>query len=402
MNNPSHQTLNPDTPYEPAISAVVECDLVVIGGGLAGLSLACWLDHMARIEGLAMPNVCVLEPRTHYTNDRTWCFWNLESHPFDSLISYRWPCWQVGDGTRSVTHNGGHQGYAMIPADKFYRKALDTLQGCPQLTLYRETAVQRVEARQNDVLVTAGSIQWRAQAVVDTRPPELSDRVRNGGLWQLFTGAEIDCPGHGYALDRVHLMDFQPETDAISFIYLLPLGPNRLLVEWTEFHRERRSLDFLALLTAWLNRNLKGPYRIERQESGALPMVEVPVPRKPSRVVNAGVRGGWMRPATGYHFASCQRGCADLAKQILEAHRSDQWMLRSPRLRSAGLGWMDGVFLRALRRHPERAPSWFIAMFAGTTAEQMSRFMNDQPRLADVLALMRALPPGPFIREALR
>lgn len=35
------------------------------------------------------------------------------------------------------------------------------------------------------------------------------------------------------------------------------------------------------------------------------------------------------------------------------------------------------------------------------TAEQMSRFMNDQPRLADVLALMRTLPPGPIIREAL-
>ena len=40
-----------------------EYDLVIIGAGLAGLSLACWLLQLAEAEGSTLPRVCLLEPR---------------------------------------------------------------------------------------------------------------------------------------------------------------------------------------------------------------------------------------------------------------------------------------------------------------------------------------------------
>jgi len=55
---------------------------------------------------------------------------------------------------------------------------------------------------------------------------------------------------------------------------------------------------------------------------------------------------------------------------------------------------MDSVFLRALKRHPDKAPQWFVGLFAATNAAQMSRFMNDQPRWRDALAVASALPPA--------
>jgi lycopene beta-cyclase len=381
--------------------AIEFCDLVIIGGGLTGLSLACWLADTARVTQQALPKVCVLEPRETYTNDRTWCFWDLEPHPFTEVIRHRWPRWQVGDDRQRVIQDGGDQHYAMLTAEDVYQKAQATIATNPQLNLFKATRVEQVSVETDRVLVDADRRQWQARAVIDTRPPESSAMREVSGLWQLFTGFEIDCSNHGYALDTVHLMDFQPATEAISFVYLLPLGPDRLLVEWTEFLPLRQKPDYEDKLNAWLRHNLKHPFRVVRREAGALPMMEIVNSSGAGRLVNAGIRGGWMRPSSGFHFAACQRGCKMLAAQILAAHRSGQWLLATPQTRHIGLRWMDRVFLKALRRQPHQAPAWFIALFAGTSAAQMCRFMNDQARLTDILAVIRALPPGPLIKAAI-
>ena len=57
--------------------------------------------------------------------------------------------------------------------------------------------------------------------------------------------------------------------------------------------------------------------------------------------------------------------------------------------------------LRALQRQPELAPQWFLSLFGDTSAERLSRFLSDQPSLMDMLAIMRSLPPGPFLQAAL-
>lgn len=109
-----------------------------------------------------------------------------------------------------------------------------------------------------------------------------------------------------------------------------------------------------------------------------------------------------MRAATGYHFATCQRGTAVLAASILDAASSGHWVFDPPTVRKSWLNWMDRVFLRALHRHPEMGPDWFLALFRTTTAEQMARFMNDVPNLNDAFCVAVALPKLPFLRASLR
>ena len=63
--------------------------LAIIGGGCAGLSLVSELIRM----GYDAP-ILVIEPRTTYKHDRTWCFWTTDEHQHTDLVSKRWSSWQ--------------------------------------------------------------------------------------------------------------------------------------------------------------------------------------------------------------------------------------------------------------------------------------------------------------------
>lgn len=375
-----------------------DCDLVIVGAGLTGLSLTCWLLELAKKRNQPLPTVKLLEPRTEYHNDRTWCFWDAENHPFRGLITHRWPHWQVSKGPRIASQSSNHAPYAMLPAGKVYQHALARIASSPELTLQHGVTVEAIEESADSVLISTATEQWRSKAVIDTRPPQPNQLNQALGFWQVFTGYEICCPGHGYDTDIARLMDFQRCEGHICFVYLLPLDRNNLLVEWTEFHPDGKLTDCQARLEAWLDKQSFGDYTVKRSESAALPMMPVSRSRHQGRVTKAGVGAGWMRAATGYHFATCQRNSAELAGQILACAASGHWHFHPAEPRKQWLDWMDRVFLRALRQHPEAAPDWFLDLFDATTAEQMTRFMNDQPDWRDAVSVAAALPMIPFLR----
>ncbi len=379
-----------------------EYDLVIIGAGLTGLSLACWLLQLAQENQTALPRVCLLEPRLSYGNDRTWCFWDLDPHPFRDLITHRWFRWQVSQGNRSAHQTDKSAAYAMLPADILYQHALARIKNTPAFDLHLGVTVSSVEHTDDGVVVSESQRRWRAKAVIDTRPPDEGQLKSGAGFWQVFSGFEVACPNHGFDTSTATLMDFQAGYPYPCFVYLLPLDEDHFLVEWTAFQPEKEAMsDYRSDLESWLERQGLGHYEVTRAESGMLPMMSLPDRESTGQVIRAGVGAGWMRAATGYHFVSCQRGSAALARQILAAHVSGDWMLQSPCVRARWLDWMDRVFLRALKRHPDQAPQWFMGLFATTTAAQMSRFMNDQPLWRDALAVASALPPGPFLRAVL-
>jgi lycopene beta-cyclase len=355
-----------------------------------------------------LPRVCLLEPRTEYHNDRTWCFWDTEQHPFRHLIAYRWPQWRVSIGESVVSQSANHLPYAMLPAGRVYQHALASIESCPEFSLQQGVRVIDIVESADSVRILTETRQWCAKAVIDTRPPGptlTTGPDQNPGFWQVFTGYEIYCPNHGFDIRQARLMDFQPNESHVCFVYLLPFDADNFLVEWTEFYptgTEVEMPDCTLRLEAWLeNRNFRG-YEIKRSESAALPMIPLDDSQASGRVIRAGVGAGWMRAATGYHFATCQRGAAVLAERVLSAAASGHWFLDPPTVRKPWLNWMDRVFLRALHRHPESGPDWFLALFRATTAEQMARFMNDVPNLGDAVCVATALPALPFLGATFR
>lgn len=378
----------------------VDFDVIIVGSGLAGLSLASWLVELAEEQGRPMPHICLLDPRRTHENDRTWCFWDTHHHPFSHLIRRRWPCWQVRNGDAVVTQRSHASPYAMLASGDVYDFALEKIHENSRITLHRDVAIEDIDDSGLFVNVTGPLISLRSHAVIDTRPPDLDFFELSNGFWQVFSGVEIERKNHGFDPGVARLMDFQGCGSHVCFVYVLPMDESTLLVEWTEFLPNGEETDCFSKLQGWLSLNELSDGRVLRSESGRLPMFAARSGPYSGRHIKAGIRGGWMRPATGYHFASCQRISRVLALQLLDAYERNEWLLSPIKPRPHWLDWMDAVFLRAIHRNPASSPAWFCAIFSRTSADQMARFMNDQPQRRDALTIVSALPKLPFLRAA--
>jgi len=122
-----------------------------------------------------------------------------------------------------------------------------------------------------------------------------------------------------------------------------------------------------------------------------------PTPSADETFVRAGLLAGGARASSGYAFQRIQRWAEVCARSLAEGH--------GPRPHAAD-GWilsrMDSLFLQVLRHRPELAPTLFLAMFRQVAPARLARFLSDQATLLDNLAIIAALPAGPFLRELCR
>jgi choline dehydrogenase-like flavoprotein len=88
-------------------------DIAIIGGGLAGLSLAAELAAPA----FAHLQVIIIEPRAEYVRDRTWSYWRKNPHDYSNIETATWPAWCVKNSQNSAligAENAQHYLYASI------------------------------------------------------------------------------------------------------------------------------------------------------------------------------------------------------------------------------------------------------------------------------------------------
>lgn len=373
---------------------ITHSDIIILGGGCAGLSLA------MRLAGLGerSPHVVVIESRTRYTNDRTWCFWDTGLPQMAHLVRHRWTTVSLTTEERRVTVDCSATPYQMIPAEAFYTAAVEAIAEAPRVELAMGETIISEPQKDGDLWrigTTAG--QRCARIIVDTRPGRRPERGA-ASLWQSFSGQEIECGAARFDPDSATLMEFLPTKNGrTTFLYVLPVTPQRALVEATVFAPDPLGPDDLAPeLAAGIARHVDGAgFSVLRSEHGILPMGQAaPAPSPDISYVHAGVAAGAGRPASGFAFQRIQRWADACAGALASgkppvAHPPDSWRIRA----------MDRLFLRVLRARPGIAPDLFLALFAMKNPARVARFMSDCATHADCAAVILALPAGPFLRE---
>jgi lycopene beta-cyclase len=374
---------------------VLPYDLILVGGGLAN-GLIAWRLHTQRPE----LNILVLEAGDAIGGNHTWSFHdgdlNVEQRVWIApLVGARWPRYEVVFPGHARTLESG---YASIASTDFAWVIAAALG--PAL----RTGVQ-VEAVTPTTVRLAGGETLRAGAVIDGRGPQASTRLALG--YQTFLGQEVRLAvPHG--LTAPVIMDASVEQQGgYRFVYLLPFGPDRLLIEDTHYvdtqawepERLRANIAVYAKARGW------EIAQVLREEHGSLPIVLAgdldsfwrDLDGQPS----SGLRAGLFHSTTGYSLPHAVR----LAERI--ARLPD---LRAPALfeairLEAHATWKGQGFFRLLNRMLFLAGSadkrWAVMQrFYRLPAPLIARFYAGRLRLRDKARVLTGKPPVP-VRQAM-
>ena len=371
-------------------------DIVFAGAGLAGLSLA------ARLAALPdPPRMLLVDPLQNDTSDRTWCHWQLHESIFDDAITHRWQCWSVDKNHDQTAVGSTDIPYVRIPSDRFRQIAWERIKACPRAEFLRGMSVASIEEVSDRAVVhLSDGRRIESSWVLDSRPLQ-----NDNAPWrQIFRGLELHSPETKLETSTVTLMDFQSaEPEGVRFFYVLPLDAHTALVEDTWLVPSHKTPAFSDdAIVSYASKNLaQTHWQIRHQEEGNLPMGFSPsassaVEKK--RIIPWGTTAGAVRASSGYAFSRIQAASERMASAWQRTGYPDPAAVHG----SAFLDWMDRVFLRAMTDQPERVPEYFARLFQRVAPDALVRFLESEPRPADILQVMRALPPGPFLRAALR
>jgi lycopene beta-cyclase len=369
-----------------------DTEIAIVGAGCAGLSLAAALG-IARVPG----QVCLLEPRATYQRDRTWCFWNTEDHPFAASISYSWKSWRVSSGSRQAIQSSSRYRYCHIGGDAFYRAGLDFIAAQPMQEINLGVSVHSIEPHPSGHLAVETSAgRLLARQVFDSRPP-VHHALAAPALVQRFVGWHVRTTAARFKPDLVELMRFLPDDTPgrVRFLYLLPFSATEALVEMTYLDApDLPEPAYIADLQAWLDeQDCQG--EILYAEQGSLPMhLSRPVAASTSfgnRLHAIGVRGGRLKPSSGYAFLRIQRHSRAIAHALL-AGRPIPATAEPPVYRA-----MDAIFLEALQHSHTEAPELFLRMFEGADPDQLVRFLSETSAPREMLRVAWSLPKLPMM-----
>ena len=384
-----------------------DADVIIAGAGLSGLSLAVALLDAGLPEDA---RVVLVDPRETLSGaDRTWCFFDLVPHAFESAITHRWSRWRVRNGAAEVLRSAPGISYCTIPGERFYELALERLVAAGQrIELVLGVTVEHLEDRGAHVDVHTSAGVLRARLAMDSRPPSLTRAADDGNdvnLLQHFRGRVVRSAEPVFEADTATLMDFDvSQADGIHFIYVLPFDAHTALVEST-FFTERPLPDavYEAAIDTWLARRRPGVvFQTISHESGVIPMTTEPFDAWPSpRIVRIGTAGGHVKPSSGYAFLAVQRFVREFAPRVVSALRVDG-CAEPPAARSPRTIALDTIFLSYLRSRPERAPDTFYRLFERVPPAVLARFLSDTGTLADDLTVMRTSDSPRLALEAIR
>jgi lycopene beta-cyclase len=374
-------------------------DAVVVGGGAAGLSLAHWLTRTGTtaVTVVEAPDGPLRPP------ERTWCYWDDGPGEFGEAVVASWPRLRItAEDGGVITRDPTPLRYRMLRSASFERLVRSRLARYPAARALRATAhAVREVAEGAEVSCTTAeghALILRGRHVFDSRPPHRLPPARTT-LFQHFRGWFVRTAAPCFDPGVADLMDFrvpQP-SHGLAFGYVLPLAPDRALVEYTEFSRTPLSTAaYQSALRHYTTDVLRlGALTVESAEQGVIPMTDARFPRRTGRAVfRIGAAGGATRPATGYTFAAVQRQSRAIAATLRDGTKN------VPRPHGRRAVAMDAVVLRALDTGRIDGPRFFTDLFRHTPMERLLRFLDGGSTPWEEFGIGLRTPVVPMLRTA--
>jgi lycopene beta-cyclase len=347
-----------------------EFDYIIIGGGCAGLSLAYELEIHKKLEDKTL---AIIEPRSEYKRDKTWSFWKVISHNFDDCVKKSWKEFSIKLPSNSKVIKCDNLPYQSIDSGLFYKKIIDKLEKNKNIKFFKNI---------KDLSIN--------NAFIFNSVPSLNDNRSN--LWQHFYGIEIETNEDFFNDNTVDLMDFDcDQRNNVHFFYTLPFTKKRAMIETTWLSKKDESLkDYESQVKNYINYLGIKDYKINFKEEGAIPLFHLINENKKNKI-NIGTAGGMTKLSTGYTFLNIQEHCKYIRMNIENIKDAKKYELGKK------YHFLDKVFLRVLKKYPEKMPSIFSNMFSSFPVVAI-KFLSNKSNFFEDLLIILKMPKWIFIK----
>ncbi len=348
-----------------------EFDYVIIGGGCAGLSLAYELDLHQKLNDKTL---AIIEPRAKYTRDKTWSFWKIGPHNFEDCVKKNWTEFSIKTPSSSKTIKCNNFPYQSIDSQLFYNKINKRLSKNKNIKFFKNVSDLNTE-----------------KSFIFNSIPKFQDLESN--LWQHFHGIEIETNEEFFNDNTLNLMDFDcDQRNNVHFFYVLPFSKNKAIIETTWLSKKDNSLkDYESQTKNYINSLGIKNYKINFKEEGAIPLFRPENERKKNKM-NIGTAGGMTRLSTGYTFLNIQEHSRFIRMNIENIQNSKKYEI------SKKYQYLDEIFLRVIKKHPEKMPEIFLNMF-NTSYSTAIKFLSNKSNILEDLSIILKMPKWIFIKS---
>lgn len=388
-------------------------DYVIAGAGGAGLSL---LHYLLASPVLSNKQILVIDQSLKKTNDRTWCFWEIGDHEFESLVQHRWDAVSIHADSFSIELATSPFSYKMIQGIDFYNYVMTAAKLKPNVH-WVEAAISNItetnaDQPQKEVLLEWDGGSAKAKlAFTSILPFQMNnlasaikyDSVNQSAnklpfLWQHFKGRTVTFNQPVFNQQVARLMDFNvPQHGATAFMYLLPINEMQALVEYTLFSDQILEISkYDMALNDYLAKHYPDCiYTIQHEEIGAIPMTQQSFSNFKAPIYPIGALGMAIKASTGYAFQFIQLQCKSIVAQL------EKGSVINTNVHNTRHRFYDAVLLHVLFYHKMEGAEIFKRIFAKNKAATVFKFLSNTSSLLEDFQIMRSLPTRIFLPAAI-
>jgi lycopene beta-cyclase len=362
-------------------------DIGIIGAGLSGLTLG------NSLLSKKINNFILFEKDINTKKDKTYSFWSGPGlldikKSFSVKPKKEWSQIEIKVKNISYKIDLGDYRYACYSSESILGELYKNLTK-KGVQVKRGHSVKGIKKNQYGWEVKLKSKKILLKNIVDSRPNKTFDD-KYPSLKQVFLGSEIISNENTFDEDVVTLMDFAESKKNVIFTYILPFSKTKALIETTFFSSEIdfKEVEKIHKLTL-MKFNVK---EITRTEKAVLPMSPYINRKIKNQYFKIGNFAGASRPASGYAFTRI----ALWAHQIKTKKEFNYELIAHKE--NFLTNWLDKIFLSVLRSSPHKAPEIFRIFFTKVPISSAIRFLSDQSRIVDYLAIILKLPKLVMLR----
>ncbi|MFK7949416.1 MAG: lycopene cyclase family protein [Saprospiraceae bacterium] len=373
-------------------------DYIIAGGGLAGLSLAFYINANPTLQS---KKILIADKSDKIENDRTWCFWVDQPTAFDEIIIREWEKVHFfGVDYKKQTKLNPFK-YKMIRGIDFYNFAKSALQKNPNIEWINGN-IDNIQNVENGGQITIDHIDYQADWIFNsTFDIQQFQKKSDKYFYQLqhFKGWIIETEKDAFKPDEIHLMDFRTaQHNNARFFYVLPYNKRKALIEYTIFSDTLLAQeDYDVVLKQYIKETLGiENYTIEETEYGIIPMTNHPFKKAEGKhILNIGTIGGDVKSSTGYAFYNIQQVTQKIAKNLAEKN----YPFYKVNLFDKRFSIYDTLILNILQYEGGLIKPIFTKLFKNNKIQTVFAFLNESTSLWQEIKIFYSLPHLPFWRS---